>query len=462
MSDTTTETGREPRSKHVKRTAFAGGGVLSLGAALFGPLSPADAATFEVTNNADSGAGSLRQAILDANAAAGPDDITFAGGLGTITLSSEIPILDDLTITGPATVSGGDATRIFYIDDAGSVTITGLTLQDGFTTDAGGAIYADGETDLLIQDSVLSGNATDSAGGAIYFSGQSFILEDSVVSGNSAADNGGGISVHTDYEYEIRVSRTTFSGNTAGSYGGGLSSTHNYDVTVEDSTFSGNDATYGGGLSWHGHYDEGAGVVMTVVNSTFSGNTANYGGGLFLEGGGNVEIIHSTVSANTANDGGGGIYVQFYDEDPSTFVLDHVVVAGNTAPGGDDVGGYFDGGGGTVTVSNSLIGVSPDPTLINDAGGNEFDVDALLGPLQDNGGPTLTHLPLTGSPAIDTGDPAFAGPPTTDQRGLPRVAGAAVEKGAVEIQAQAPTTTTTTTVPTGPAQPVPADPTFTG
>jgi predicted outer membrane repeat protein len=463
MTDTTTGTTAETdRSGRRARTALAGGGVLSLGAALFGSLSPADAATFNVTTNADSGAGSLRQAILDANAAAGPDDITFTAGLGTITLTSEIPILDDLTITGPATISGGDATRIFYIDDAGSVTLSGLTLQDGSSgAEGGGAIYADGDTDLVIQDTTLTGNTTDDNGGAIYFSGNSFILEDSVVTGNSASYDGGGIAVHTDETYEIRISRTTFSGNSAGEYGGGLSLTHNYDVTIEDSTFSGNDAgSYGGGLHWHGHYDEGAGVVLTVVNSTFSGNSANYGGGIHLEGGGHVELLHSTITANTANDGGGGIYVQFYDGDPSTILLDHLVIAGNDAPGGVDLGGYADADN-TVTLSNSLVGEGPEFTPIVDGGNNEIGVDALLGPLQDNGGPTQTHLPLDGSPAIDTGDPAFAGPPATDQRGLPRVVGAAVEKGAVELQVQVPETTTTTAPPAGPP-PVVAEPTFTG
>jgi hypothetical protein len=234
---------------------------------------------------------------------------------------------------------------------------------------------------------------------------------------------------------------------------------HNYDVVVEASTFSGNEANvYGGGLWFEAENLESGG--LSVVNSTFSGNTANYGGGLAVSTGGFAEIVHSTITANTANDGGGGIYVMLYDENAEV-VLDHTIVSGNTAPGDtDDIGGYSEAAG-AVTLSNSLVGVAADPALVTDGGNNEVGVDALLGPLQDNGGPTQTHLPLEGSPAIDTGDPAFAGPPDTDQRGLPRVQGTAVEKGAVELQVQVPETTTTTAPPAGPP-PVVAEPTFTG
>src|SRR6185295_7688152 len=92
-------------------------------ALLFGFASAVGAATFTVTNLADSGAGSLRQAVLDANAASGPDDVAFAPGLtGTITLTSgEITISDPLTVNGPGlgvlAVSGNDSTRIINVEN---------------------------------------------------------------------------------------------------------------------------------------------------------------------------------------------------------------------------------------------------------------------------------------------------------------------------------------------------------
>ena len=65
---------------------------------------------------------------------------------------------------------------------------------------------------------------------------------------------------------------------------------------------------------------------------------------------------------------------------------------------------------------------------------NLVGVDPLLGPLANNGGPTLTHQPLPGSPVIDAGDPAIPSPPATDQRGFARIFGAAVDLGSVEVQ----------------------------
>src|SRR5260370_145934 len=119
--------------------------------------------TFTVLNLADSGAGSLRQAVLDANAQPGADVIRFAHGLhGTITLTSgQLSITDDLTIDGPGenrlTVSGNDASRVFDITakDA-TVTIAGLTIAHGRATTAAGIDNA-GAT-LTVSHCTLSDN----------------------------------------------------------------------------------------------------------------------------------------------------------------------------------------------------------------------------------------------------------------------------------------------------------------
>ncbi|MCI0462715.1 MAG: hypothetical protein L0Z62_37680, partial [Gemmataceae bacterium] len=97
--------------------------------------------TFSVHNLADSGSGSLREAILLANANPGVDRISFAPGVqGTIALTSgELSITDDLTITGPGAdrvaVSGNDASRVFHIANTGSdvteVELSGLTITRG-------------------------------------------------------------------------------------------------------------------------------------------------------------------------------------------------------------------------------------------------------------------------------------------------------------------------------------------
>src|SRR5882757_2271129 len=125
------------RNEHRRATAARGtviaGAGLSLGVTAFGGTS-AEAATFTVSNLGDSGAGSLRQAILDANATAGADQVTFQSALsGQITLGSKLP-----NITDPGadrlTVSGNSNSRIFYLRPTvhdTPVTISGLTLTAG-------------------------------------------------------------------------------------------------------------------------------------------------------------------------------------------------------------------------------------------------------------------------------------------------------------------------------------------
>ena len=217
---------------------------------------------------------------------------------------------------------------------------------------------------------------------------------------------------------------------------------------------------------------------MTIVNSTVSGNTAEGGGGgiaIYGVDGTNVSISHSTITGNTAAYGG-GVFLGGY----GTATLDHNILDGNTIVAGPQPGAEptFDYEGSavfaftgkrvveqvevqaleTVTLTNNLVNGTIAGEVV-DGGGNLFDLPANLGPLADNGGPTQTHDLLTGSAALNAGDAAFAGDPTTDQRGLPRVANARIDIGAVEVQVQTPVVPP---VVAPPAQPVPADPTFTG
>ena len=149
-----------------------------------------------MTNTSDSGIGSLRQAILNANANPGPDTIDFAPGLsGTIVLTSgELQVANDVTIVGPGanllTIDGKNASRIFDVDDGNShtaiVAISGLTLTRGNAGTAnGGAIF--NAEDLTLTNSTLSGN-TATGGGGICNSGM-LAMTDCTVSGNSATEN---------------------------------------------------------------------------------------------------------------------------------------------------------------------------------------------------------------------------------------------------------------------------------
>jgi len=204
--------------------------------------------------------------------------------------------------------------------------------------------------------------------------------------------------------------------------------------TITDSTISGNSAIVDG---TPGAYTVGGGggigtwspKPMTIANSTISGNASDVrGGGVYTRNRGALALASSTVTDNTAPEGSGIADAAYGSGYP--FTVASTIVAGNHVPDGattDEI----------VTVhpidgSHDLIGSAnvalPDGTL----GG-----DPRLGPLADNGGPTATHALLADSPAIDAGDnPSSL---ATDQRGgtYVRVAGAAPDIGAFELQAAA-------------------------
>jgi predicted outer membrane repeat protein len=432
---------------------------------------PADAATFQVTNLDDAGPGSLRQAVLDANTAAGADAITFQAGLtGTILLTSgQLAIEDSVDVQGPGpsvlTVSGNDSSRVFYVYDSDAaldVTISGLTLTDG--AGSPGGVVVDWGENLTLDNVVVTGGNSPTVGGGIAVLGGdspdafSFTLRDSVVTGNSALESGGGLFVdETEVTVliqnssliandgltgggiatglligDVTVVRSTISGNTAGVRGGGIYAGTLYNgssVTIRQSTISGNSAPDGGGLFVDYLYGS-----LLLENSTVSGNNAvgepgSTGGGLFigyLYGEGGTAIVrHSTVVDNTAVRGG-GIFLE-----SGGLSVDHTIVANNVAEVGDDLA---NGADGRFDVSFSLI-ENPEIANVSDLGGNLIGQDPQLGPLQNNGGPTQTHLPAAGSPAVNAGDASFSPPPATDQRGNPRVAQGRIDIGSVEVAA---------------------------
>ena len=250
------------------------------------------------------------------------------------------------------------------------------------------------------------------------------------VSGNSTAGErarGGGVSARGN----VTLTGSTVSGNSTagiGARGGGLRALGN--ITLTSSTVSGNstalDFANGGGVFARGN--------VTLTGSTVSGNSTAgsdaEGGGVYAYG--NVTLSQSTVTNNRATDAGstgGGIW-----NENGAILIDGSIVAGNTAGGGmNDI----DPGSGSFTVNFSLLGTGISPGA---GSGNLFDDNPMLGVLANNGGPTQTHQLLSGSPAIDAGDPDIdfdAG--EFDQRGAPfvRVAdggvnGLQIDMGAVE------------------------------
>jgi hypothetical protein len=314
-------------------------------------------------------------------------------------------------------VDGNAAGRVFFIATSETVTISGLTIRNGHDDTTGGGIDNEIGATLTIANSTLSGNTAGSvnnpavAGGGIFNSGTLTIVN-STVSANTA----GGIS-----------------GRGGGIFTGGT-------LAIVNSTVSGNTAIIGAGID-----DGGAATTVTITNSTFSGNAASaYGGACFNAA--TLQIANSTLSDNSAGVFGGGV------------LLIGPLQIGNTILNRGASGANIDSFG-AATVTSLGYNLSSDNAGGHLTGpGDQINTDPVLGPLQDNGGPTFTHALLPGSPGINAGNPGFTPPPFFDQRGpgFDRVANGRIDIGSFEVQSGATPTPTPTATPTAAATSTPS------
>jgi hypothetical protein len=429
-------------------------------------------AIFNVTNLADSGTGSLRQAILDANSNGEPDVIDFQVS-GTIAMTNgEMAIFNDLTIVGPGsgllTIDAQGKSRIFNIENEGTVhaSISGMNLINGLAgqggggaievgfgtidlhlsdvsisncqANRGGAVDINGSNALVVDNCNLTGNTSTDRGGAVFLgSSSNGQFRDSTISGNQAVFSSGGgiyadVNAAVSIERCIIVSNSTTTDFSATTNGGGIFIANSGSLNLLDSLVANNVAANG----------EGGGIAVsqasfTINNSTISSNTAGSEGGGIYSGGTTVpltaEILHTTVTENFAvqTATGGGLFTD-RNVDVANSIFAH-----NTATPGPDI---FTANSSTINLAFSLI-LDPSGATINDLGGNIMNQDPLLGPLANNGGKTQTHALQKGSPAIDAGDPAFQNPPAgtsvpvNDQRGtgFARVVGGRTDMGACEF-----------------------------
>jgi hypothetical protein len=406
---------------------------IGLAVALLCVLLPAaaHATTFDVTNTNDSGQGSLRQAILDANVADGVDDIDATGVTGTIDLQSALPSLAEaVDITGPGAdqlTVRRDAGGEYPIFDIGGghddvTTISGVTIANGSVTGSGGGIFVSTAI-LTVQDVVIADNHADGDGGGIYVENGVAEIISSEVRDNSAGGLGGGVSA--GFIGLARIDKTTVSGNAAARGGGGVYV--DQAVTITDSTLSGNAATGtsadGGGLLMHD--------IAQVSNSTITENTATGdGGGISSRPGEVFPITSSTVARNAANRGSN----LFEEEDGialTSTILAEPLGGDNCARSREDL----------PPVGSRGYNLADDNSCELSDATDQQGIDPALGPLADNGGPTETVLPAFASPAIDHG---ISSGLTTDQRGRPRpqdllgvpnaAGGDGADIGAVELQ----------------------------
>ncbi|HSH03281.1 MAG TPA: choice-of-anchor Q domain-containing protein [Anaerolineae bacterium] len=298
----------------------------------------------------------------------------------------------------------------------GTAILDGFTVTGGKTNSDGGGMYTSGGSPT-ISNMTFSGNSAVYWGGGMYNIGSSSpTLSNVTFSGNSAGLRGGGMS--TSGGGSPTLSNVTFRGNSADARGGGMD-TFGGSPTLSNVTFRGNSASFGGGMSISGSSSP------TLSNVTFSGNSATFGGGIDASSG-SPTLSNVTFSGNSASTSGGGI------NSSSTLSITNTIIA-NSINGGDCVNdsATIDGGNNLIEDAGNACGLS------NGVNNNIVGSDPNLGPLADNGGPTLTHKPNSGSLAIDNG----AGCSGVDQRGAARPYGAGCDIGAVEVREMLTSTT---------------------
>jgi hypothetical protein len=410
--------------------------------AAFASVQMVDAAIIQVTNGNDSGPGTLRHALASAE---NGDTIqlfpNYTPGMEVVLTSGELLVHKNVSITSvhrsvhvPVRRSAGTpAFRIFHIARGTTVNISGLIITNG--SNDGGGIWNDHAT-LEINHCIVRGNS----GGGIFNDNLRSPKGDAILTINHCTISG---NTHTDF---------------IGGRGGGITSGNDTNaegsstVAINYSTITGNSTNGKGGGIYNACSNEGSSATLRIHNCTISGNSVTgsvsdrgRGGGIYAEGDfSKVFVINSTLSSNSAYQQGGGIW-----NAGGTLDISHSTLADNSAPFG---GGIY----GNCRIGNTILKtgargpnlhgngvVSIGYNLSNDNGsgaltapGDQINTHPMLGPLQDNGGPTLTHALLTGSPAINKGDPNFTPPPEFDQRGAgyPRVMNGRLDIGSVEVQ----------------------------
>ena len=325
---------------------------------------------FVVSSLADSGAGTLRDAIAKADTHTGADTIIFhlpapaAHSENIITLASTLtvdPITpgDKLTITGPGAgkliVNGNNAVQAFYLGGPDTtdnpVTISGLSILNGKFA-AGGAILSN--ESLTLNNVIASGNTVTNVGGAIFVVGGPHVsISNSRITGNHADNDGGGIFILQ--ATSIAITNTVVSGNSAVNVAGGAELGVNgvgTGITVSKSTFSGNTSAETGGLFV---YDRNTSPNSQIVisSSVITGNTAgttnpNGAGGLYISTG-NTVLTGTVVEGNSAVVEGGGIFANR----PTSLVISKCTISGNRVTGAPGGGGQVVEGGGGLLISGA-------------------------------------------------------------------------------------------------------------
>jgi hypothetical protein len=437
----------------------------------------ADASVKVVSSTADSGAGSLREALAGSSAG---DTIRIPDPGNYKVTSAELAVTTNVTIEGSGSlvrIVGDGDNRAFNVT-AGNVTLSDLTVTggglSGSLADGGGIFNAAGT--LLLRDVTVTGNSVSNtsggvpAGGGVFNQSGTLQIVDSRISANTAAvtpkgggvPEGGGVANETG---SVTITRSSITGNTAsiaepgGAPAGAGVESSGGTLTILESTVSANTNT-GGSVA------QGGGIAAfkttTVISgTTVSGNVASESGGATVgEAGGIIQfrgslaLLNSTIAANSAageSAEGGGLEARETSVVATNSTIAANVVSGTKAAGGNllprekatvkpqntIIAGGTSGSGPNCAVQTESTIQSQGHNLdsLNEcsftAAGDLVNADPLLGPLANNGGFTQTMALASASPAIDAADGAAC--PPTDQRGVLRPAGAGCDIGAFEL-----------------------------
>lgn len=387
----------------------------------------------------------LRAAVMEANALPGADLVTLGEGEYIVGIANEpwgsdedtgakgdFDILDDLTLNGmgaEATVITAGGTGMLDVLEGVSAEISHMSLA-GARSQAPNALCGSAIRNmgtLVAERVVVTDNFARGNGAVCNLGDLTFV--DTAITHNSTGLYGLGAGLYNSgnaqlVRVEVSHNNVTFDGG--GIYNSG-------DLTVTESTISGNftqgpaSSHFGGGI-----YNKG---TMTITNATISDNYGQ-GGGIANFGTGTLTNVTLTANYTEEGDVDGGIRNQ------GDLTLTNTIVAGNE--GGDCFGAVTSGG----------HNLDSDGTCGLGGAGDLSGVDPLLGELADNGGPTMTHALLEGSPAIDAGDDDAC--PETDQRGAPRPV-ETCDIGAYEASGVVPTPTATPTPTVFPSKPADID-----
>ncbi len=360
-----------------------------------------------------------------------------AGSIITVSTSEKIEAI----ATAPGYTQSAVGTAVYTITAPPPVTYTVTDTTDS-ATDTGSIRYIVNEVDAGSGgDTIVFSGA--GASGTITLTNGTLNLSQNVtitgpganlltVSGNKAVTV---FSIGAGVTASISGLTIANGSNTATGIGGGIVVNSGSMLTVSNSTLSGNSAkSQGGGIANNG------GTVI-VSSSTLSNNTANggQGGGILNGGGGMMTLDNSTITGSWGYTGGAGIL-----DNGTSLTVSNSTITGNTSYDGS--GGGISVGGGTVTITNSIVAGNTDmssqvgedcvncgtQSTNNLISTSTSVVNPMLGSLQNNGGPTQTMLPQTGSPALSAG---LSSTLPTDQRGDPRPTGNGVvsDLGSVEV-----------------------------